>query len=441
MPVVGIRREDKSVWERRTPLVPDDVRALTEQGVRIQVERSPQRCFPDAEFAAAGAELVDGLAEAQTVLGVKEVPTDKLESGKTYMYFSHTIKGQPYNMPMLQRLLDLECTLLDYELVTDDDGVRTIAFGRHAGVAGAIDTLWALGQRWQRRGVETPFSALHQALEYGELKSARLAIEAAGSALREGGLPEKCGPLVIGVTGAGGKVFGGAVEVLEYLPHRFVAPEDLAAEVRAHSGRAREALIVGYGPEHLVEPARDGVEYSFPHYLENPGDYRACFGRHLPHLTAIVHGILWAPGYPRFILKEDLAALWSGPEAPKLEVITDVTCDVGGSNEALDRTTEPGDPVYVFDPLTGEAPSGWDGRGPLIVAVDILPTEIPLDSSRHFSEQLAPMVPHLARGVPDPGDTALPGSLRSGILVHRGRIVAPYDDALRDALRQHGKGE
>ena len=177
MSIVGVRREDKSIWERRTPLVPEDVRTLTAAGVEIHVERSDQRCFPDDAFAAAGAVLVDELREAQTVLGVKEIPSEKFETGKTYMFFSHTIKGQPYNMPMLRRLMDLDCTVLDYELVKNADGIRTIAFGRHAGLAGSINTLWALGERWQRRGVVTPFGALHQALEYGELDKARLAIE------------------------------------------------------------------------------------------------------------------------------------------------------------------------------------------------------------------------------------------------------------------------
>jgi hypothetical protein len=33
------------------------------------------------------------------------VPPAKLLPGRTYMFFSHTIKAQPYNMPMLDDIL------------------------------------------------------------------------------------------------------------------------------------------------------------------------------------------------------------------------------------------------------------------------------------------------------------------------------------------------
>lgn len=55
--------------------------------------------------------------------------------------FSHTAKGQPYNTPLLERFIkDPRADsnkqyrrLIDYELLTDGDGKRTIGFGYHAG--------------------------------------------------------------------------------------------------------------------------------------------------------------------------------------------------------------------------------------------------------------------------------------------------------------------
>ena len=53
--------------------------------------------------------------------------------------FSHTTKGQPYNMELLSRFLsqdpqrDLPPRLIDYELLTGSDGKRTVAFGWFAG--------------------------------------------------------------------------------------------------------------------------------------------------------------------------------------------------------------------------------------------------------------------------------------------------------------------
>ena len=74
------------------------------------------------------------------------------------------------------------------------------------------------------------------------------------------------------------------------------------------------------------------------------------FAPHLGRLTALVHGIFWREEFPRFILRSDLAELWRGGSTPRLRVITDVSCDVGGSNESLLRITDPGDPAYLYDP-------------------------------------------------------------------------------------------
>ena len=85
------------------------------------------------------------------------------------MFFAHVIKGQAYNMPMLRRLMELGCTLIDYEKVIDDNGRRLIFFGRHAGLAGMIETLHALGQRLAWEGIPTPFAELRHAYEYHDL--------------------------------------------------------------------------------------------------------------------------------------------------------------------------------------------------------------------------------------------------------------------------------
>ena len=144
---IGIRLEDKNAWERRAPLTPDAVRQASSEGVEVHVERFARRAFSDTEYATAGAHLSDDVRDCEMVLGIKEMPRDYFRPGGAYFFFSHTIKGQPYNMEMLRSLVDRKCTLLDYELVTDEKGRRLIFFGRYAGIAGMIDTFWALGRR------------------------------------------------------------------------------------------------------------------------------------------------------------------------------------------------------------------------------------------------------------------------------------------------------
>ena len=203
--MIGIRHENKSKWEGRTPLVPQDVSDLIrEHGIGFQVQTSPTRVFPDREFAAAGANVVDELTDdCPIIMGVKEIPPEKFLPGRTYVYFSHTIKGQPANMPTLRRLMELRCQLIDYEKVVDNQGQRLIFFGRYAGLAGMIDTLWALGQRFRHEGLRTPLETIQQAYKYNGLDAAKSEIAKVGEQIRRDGLPEACRPFVCGFAGYG----------------------------------------------------------------------------------------------------------------------------------------------------------------------------------------------------------------------------------------------
>jgi hypothetical protein len=64
------------------------------------------------------------LEETTTIFGVKEVPVEKLQENKTYVFFSHTIKGQPKNMQILETSMEKNIRLIDYERITDEENKR-----------------------------------------------------------------------------------------------------------------------------------------------------------------------------------------------------------------------------------------------------------------------------------------------------------------------------
>lgn len=53
-----------------------------------------------------GAVIEEDLSEAELIIGVKSVPIDLLLPDKTYAFFSHTIKAQKDNMPLLDTILE-----------------------------------------------------------------------------------------------------------------------------------------------------------------------------------------------------------------------------------------------------------------------------------------------------------------------------------------------
>ena len=424
---IGIRREDKSVWERRVPIVPEDARELMEEhDVEIVVQPSPIRIFRDEEYVAVGARVQEDLSDCDVVLAIKEIPPHLLPSGKVCVFFAHVIKGQPYNMPMLKQLLDQACVLVDYEKVTDENDRRLIFFGRHAGQAGMLDTFWALGQRLRWEGIPNPFDALKQAHQYPDLETAEQAVLRAGARLRREGLAADLVPLVVGFAGYG-RVSTGAQEVFDLLPSEEVAPGDLAG-LEQREADPRIVYKVVFKEEHLVEPVSSQDRFELQDYYGHPQKYRSRFSSYVPYLTVLVNGIYWEAKYPRLLTKDYLRALFTGPERPRLRVIGDISCDVEGAVECTVKCTEPGDPVYVYDPLSGEITDGYSGDGVVVLAVDILPSELPRESSIDFSAVLKEFVPAIAQAdfsVPFE-ELALPPEIRRAVIAYRGELTPDY---------------
>jgi alpha-aminoadipic semialdehyde synthase len=343
------------------------------------------------------------------VVGVKEIPEAKLHPETTYLFFAHVTKGQPGNMPMLRLLMELRCSLIEYEKVVDDRGRRLVFFGRHAGFAGMLDTLAALGKRLVWEGIDSPFAGLAFAHEYADLEEAHARLAGVADLIRRRGVPDPLHPLVIGFTGSG-NVSKGAQEIFDHLPYEEVLPEDLAA-LSANTDLPRNILYK------VVFSRAD----------------RIAMGPRLAHLTALVNGIYWEPGHPRVVGLDDLRALFSGGKPPRLRVIGDISCDLHGSIEANVRITTPGDPVYVYDVVSGQAVSGVAGAGPVILAVDNLPCELPVDASQHFGDALLRFVPALARcDWTRPFEALdLPDEMRRALVVHRGRLTPSYVDLER----------
>lgn len=427
---IGIRREDKSHWEARTPLVPADVlRLIRDHGLEIAIQPSPNRAFDDDAYRQAGATLTEDLSACPVILGVKEIPPAWFERGKTYVYFSHTIKGQPDNMPALRRLMDLKGQLIDYERIVDEEGRRLVFFGRFAGLAGMIDTLWALGRRLRHEGLDTPLAAVQPAHRYRDLDHAREAIRETGDRIRTQGLPDVLRPFVCGFAGYG-QVSQGAQEIYDLLPVEEVTPEALATLDAA----APHCHKVVFREEHLAEPIDGSASFRLQEYYDHPDRYRAAFFRHVPHLTALVNGIYWEPKYPPLITREQFATLYADGASPRLRVVGDITCDIDGSLACTTRATTPDSPVYTYDPTTGQTIDGVAGRGPVVLAVDFLPCELPVDASVAFSRAVSPLIPGLAKAdfAGDLANSGLPSELARATIVYQGELTEPYR-----SLRQH----
>lgn len=423
---IAIRREEKNVWERRAPLIPEQVgRLIGEHELPFTVQHSDIRVFSDEEYREVGAEVREDVSDCPVMLGVKEMPTSVFRSGHSYAFFAHVVKGQKHNMPMLRCMMQLGCNLIDYEKIVDDAGRRLVFFGRFAGIAGMTDTLAGLGRRLELAGFSNPLCKVKLAHEYGRVDLVKAAVAEVGREIVNQGVPRDITPLVVGVTGYG-HVAKGACEVLDALGAVEVEPVDLPALAAATSQHAMYRVM--FREEHMVEPVKFGHRFDLKEYYTRPELYRSRFEQHLDYLTVLTNCIYWDARYPRLVTLDWLGQAFGPGRTPRLLAIGDISCDIGGSVEATVKATDPGAPFYVYNPQTGSVRDGVEGPGVLMMTVDNLPCELPFDSSQAFGAALLPFVPAMAEAdfSLSLDRIVLPEPIRRALILHQGRLTPDF---------------
>lgn len=355
---LGIIQEMKSPPDSRVVLTPTLCARLKEEypQLDITVQRSPGRCYTDAEYEAAGVTLVDDITDRDILIGVKEVPIAAIIPNKTYLCFSHTHKKQLYNRPLLKAFIEKGVKLIDYEVLTDDKGQRVIAFGHFAGLVGAHNGLLTWGKRT------------------GKLNLKRVKDYKDYAALKEDYKSIHVPPLKIVLTG-GGRVAQGAKEILDLLRIKEVSKEEyLQIETPT------EAVYVQLNT-HDIYQHKQGQPFYFEHFRENPEDYASVFAPFAHSTDLFINAIFWDPKAPRYFSLEEMA----DPRF-KITAIADITCDIGGSVPATLRATTIAEPFMGYNPITQQETAPFQPNSIDIMSIDNLPNELPRDASQAFGE-------------------------------------------------------
>lgn len=414
--ILGIRKELKNKWERRVTLTPTAVSELKENfGIKTLFQLCEKRIFDDQDYIDAGAEAREILDEAEIILAVKEIPIKHILENKIYLFFSHTIKGQPYNMPLLQILIDKKCTLIDYEPIKDENDRRLVFFGRHAGYAGMVNGLFTLGKRLSALGTPNQFEKIKQAKDYPDLETAKEEIKMLGENIE---LPDEINPLVIGITGYG-NVSIGAQKILDLLPVTQISTSELVT-VKLEKNKIYKVV---FKEEDIVERI-DGSKFDLEEYYNEPEKYQSKFDQYLPKINLLVNAIYWEEKYPRLVTKEFIANNY----LKNLIAIADLSCDINGSIEMTEKATLSGNPVFIYDPKTNSIEDGFRGNGIALMTVDNLPAEIPVESSEWFSKSLMPLVPKLfeADYSKDFEQLNLSDELKNACVVYKGMLTPNF---------------
>lgn len=388
---IGLIREEKIPSDNRVALTPSQCKWLVKHftNVSIIVQTSTSRCFSDDEYRRAGMVVQEDMQSCDILLGIKEVPYTKLIPHKTYLFFSHTKKLQPYNQKLFQTIIDNKITLIDYECLEHEDGTRIIGFGFFAGIVGAHNGIMLYGQRTGQFALER----VHKMRSFRELIHAYFGLK----------LPN----IKVVITGSG-RVAHGIVEVMNLLQMHEVEPDEFLMRQFPYP------VFTELKGASLYAHKITGT-YNREDFHLHPNQYQSLFAPYTKEADILMNGIYWDINTPRLFEKEAIQS----PDF-NIKTIADITDDANGSVPINlgDQTIE--DPVYGVNRTTGLKTAPFLPDSIDVMAVGNLPNELPRDASRYFGEQLIKYV--LDGLINEHNDT-----IERATMVKNGKLTVRFD--------------
>lgn len=388
---IGLVRETKIPADNRVAFTPSQCRWIQQHfsQVNITVQSSPDRCYTDREYTAAGIEVREDLSACDILFGIKEVSIDTLIPNKTYLFFSHTKKKQAYNQQLFKTILEKNITLIDYECMEHEDGQRILGFGFFAGVVGAHNGIMAYGRRTGAFALDR----VYKQKSFRELIHTYFGLK----------LPE----IKIAVTGSG-RVAHGILEIMNLMEVIEVEPADYLARNFTYP------VFTQLKGGDLYAPL-SGEPYNRLDFHEEPSTYKSLFLPYTKTSDILMNGTYWDDNVPRLFEKEHMQ-----DEAFRIQTIADITDDKGGSVPCNLGDTPIADPIYGVDKKTLLRTAPYLPGSTDMMAVGNLPNELPRDASRFFGEQL---LKHIFTDLIGDGSSVI----ERATMIRKGTITKLYD--------------
>ncbi len=367
---IGVIREGKNPPDKRVPLTPAQCAEImrNHSGVEVVVQSSQIRAISDEEYRSAGIEVVDNVNDCSILIGVKEVPVEMLIPEKTYLFFSHTFKKQPYNRDLLRAIVDKKIRLIDYEVLTDESGKRLIGFGRYAGIVGAYNALLAAGKKTGRYELKPAYQCEDRKEVERELAKVNL--------------PDD---FKIVLTGKG-RVARGAMEILDFANVKKVGSEAFL-NTDFNQPAYTQLSVRDYNKK------KDGSSFENREFYEHPERFDSNFMRFASVADLYIACHYWDSNAPFIFTREDAKSAEFN-----LDFVADISCDIDGPVASTLRPSTIENPLYGYN---AESESETDFMNPTsigVMAVDNLPCELPKDASEDFGRELVDhVIPELLR--------------------------------------------
>ena len=357
---IGVIREGKVPPDFRVPLTPKQCAKIkaTYNNVDVVVQKSSIRAFPDAQYAEEGIELVDSLNSCDIIIGVKEVNTEDLIENKSFMFFSHTYKKQPYNRSLLQSILSKNIRLIDYEVLKDKRNVRLLGFGRYAGIVGCYNAFLTFGLKHSLYNLKAANKCDDRKEVEKELKKVVL--------------PKKFKCVLTGY----GRVGHGAREILSLLPIKEVSYSDYLEK------DFDEPVFTQLEVNNYYQ-RKDGSEFIKQEFYKQPELFDCVFSKYTTTSDMYIPCHYWSDRAAYILTKEALKN-----KDLRISVVADISCDIDGPIASTIRPSKVKEPIYGYNPHIDKEVDYLDDDAVAVMAVDNLPCELPKDASEDFGNEL-----------------------------------------------------
>ena len=353
---IGIIREDKFPPDKRVVFTPHTCANIVKRFPKIEffVQKSDIRCFSEKEYLEKGISVVDDISNCDILIGVKEVPVEKLIPNKKYFFFSHTIKKQSYNKKLLQSVLKKNIQLYDHETIVDINNNRLIGFGYYAGVVGAYNGFRGFGLKFNLFDIP-------RAIELRDREE----------------LNKTIGDLIIPnikilLTGKG-RVGSGVKEVLDFMKIKEVSVNDYL-EKEFNYPVYSNIDVLDYNHS-------DTTENTIDNFYKNPELFISTFSKFNSITDIFFAGHYHNPKAPKLISNSDLSN-----NDFNIKLIADISCDIDGPIASTIRPSTIDNPFYGFHKINLKECDYLDPEALVVMAVDNLPCELPRDASEMFGE-------------------------------------------------------
>lgn len=340
--IVWLRKEDR-IGERRTILIPEHAGALVKAGIRVFVEHSDLRIFPDSDYEAQGCSLVGPgswmtAPKEALIVGLKELPAGDAPLCHRHFYAAHCFDGESGGPELLRRFDAGGGILYAFETLLNDSGHQIGAekVGFYAGQIGAVLGLSILAKKLQH--VPRPWRIPDFFRDHAEM------FDFAEKIL----LPEDCSVLVVAPNGNVGR---GVRSVLQKRNLKFGVWGRAETALATRDRTMREKLLTDYDIMfHCIS-------------LDN-----------IPENTVT----------PVLLTESDLLA--HPADSRRLAVIADIAS----------YPTHPKNPLPIYHHTTELNDPALQVHGLDIMSIDHLPTLLPLACSVALSKDLFPLLCQLA---------------------------------------------